>query len=111
MTHALSNLVTKDKPTKVVWTEVEANAFQQLKQALCECTWRNFYKIRYAEQFGVHVDACKYAVGACLMQWNDDGTERPISFASSTLIGSQLSWAAIEKEAFAVVWTLDKFCT
>jgi len=25
------------------------------------------------------------------MQWNEDGTERPISFASSILTGSQLS--------------------
>ena len=59
----------------------------------------------------MHVDASKYAVGACLTQWNEDGSERPISFASSKLSGSQLSWAAIEKEAYAVVWALNKFRT
>lgn len=111
LTHVLSNLVAKDKPAKVVWTKVEDDAFQQLKQALCDCTRRNLYTIRYGEPFGVHVDASKYAVGACLMQWNEDGTERPISFASSKLTGSQLSWAAIEKEAYAVVWALNKFRT
>jgi len=111
LTHVLSNLVTKDKPAKVVWTKVKDDAFQQLKQALCDCTRRNLYTIRYGEPFGVHVDASKYAVGACLMQWNVDGTERPISFASSKLAGSQLSWAAIEKEAYAVVWALNKFRT
>jgi len=42
------------------------------------------------------------------MQWNKDDTERPISFASSKLTGSQLSWAAIEKEAYAVDWALNK---
>jgi len=61
--------------------------------------------------FGVHVDAFKYAVGACLMQWNEDGTERPNSFPSSKLTGPHLSWAAIEKEAYAVVWALNKFHT
>jgi len=50
-------------------------------------------------------------VGACLMQWNEDGTERPISFASFKLTGSQSSWAAIEKEAYTVVWALNKFRT
>ena len=103
LTHVLSNLVAKNKPVKVVWTDLEDRAFQQLKQALCECTRRNLYTIRYGEPFGVHVDASKYAVGACLTQWNEDGSERPISFASSKLSGSQLSWAAIEKEAYAVV--------
>ena len=111
LTHVLSNLVAKNKPVKVVWTDLEDRAFQQLKQALCECTRRNLYTIRYGEPFGVHVDASKYAVGACLTQWNEDGSERPISFASSKLSGSQLSWAAIEKEAYAVVWALNKFRT
>jgi len=60
----------------------------QLKLALCECTRRNLYTIRYGEPFGGHVDASKYAVGACLIQWNEDGTETPISFASSKLTGS-----------------------
>jgi len=45
------------------------------------------------------------------MQWNEDGTERLISFASSKLTGSQLSWATIEKEAYAVAWALNKFRT
>jgi len=31
------------------------------------------------------------------MQWNEDGTERPISFASSKLTGSQLSWTTLKK--------------
>jgi len=67
LTHALSNLVAKDKPTKVEWTEVEEDAFHQLKQALYECMRRNLYTIRYGEPFGVHVNDSKYAVGACLM--------------------------------------------
>jgi hypothetical protein len=37
--------------------------------------------------------------------------ERPISFASSMLAGAQLNWAAIEKEAYAVIQALNKFRT
>jgi len=54
---------------------VEEDAIYQLKQAQYECTRRKLYTIRYSELFGVHVDASKYAVGACLMQWNEDGTD------------------------------------
>jgi len=57
-----SNLVAKDKPAKVVWTELEEDAFHQFKQALYECTRHNLYTTRYGEPFGVHVDASKYAV-------------------------------------------------
>ena len=35
--------------------------------------------------------------------------ERPIAFASQKLTGSQLNWAIIEKEAFAIIWALDRF--
>ena len=47
LTHVLSNLVTKDKLEKLVWIEVKDSAFQQLKQAHCQCTRRNLYTIRY----------------------------------------------------------------
>jgi hypothetical protein len=106
--------VTKNKPPKVVWTEVEDKALQQLKQTLNDCTKHNLYTILYGGPFGIHADASKYAVGAYLMLWNKDGFERPISFASSKLTRSQLSWAAVEKEAFAeiaVVRALNRFRT
>ena len=34
-----------------------------------------------------------------------------LSFTSSKVTGSQLSWEAIEKEAYAVVWALNRFRT
>jgi len=57
LTHALLNLVAKDKPARVEWTGLEEDAFHQLKQALYECTQCNLYTIHYGEPFGVHVDA------------------------------------------------------
>jgi len=37
------------------------------------------------------------------------GREHPIAFASQKLSGSQLNWAIIEKEAYAIIWALNKF--
>jgi hypothetical protein len=39
------------------------------------------------------------------------GNEQSISFATSKLIGSQISWSAIEKEAYSVISALNKFRT
>ena len=69
------------------------------------------YTVQYGKPFGLQVDASKWAVGACLVQWDKTGNEKPISFASSKLTGSQLQWAAVEKEAYAVIWALNKFRT
>ena len=35
--------------------------------------------------------------------------EWPIAFASQKLSGSQLGWAIIEKEAYAIIWALNRF--
>ncbi len=45
------------------------------------------------------------------MQWDDNMNEKPIAFASAKLSGAQLAWAAIEKEAYAIVWSLNIFRT
>lgn len=63
------------------------------------------------QPFGIYCDASNIAVGSCLIQWTAEGQEVPISFASSKLVGSQISWATIEKEAYAVIWSLNKFRT
>ena len=62
------------------------------------------------EPFGIYCDASHAAVGNQLVQRRDDGTEVPISFASSKLSGAQLSWAAVE-EAYYVIWELKEFRT
>jgi hypothetical protein len=106
-----TNVLAKDKPNIVVWTEVENLAFERLKQALADCVKANLYTAQWGKPFGIHCDASKLAIGSCLVQWDDEGREKPISFASSKLSGAQLNWAAIEKEAYAIIWSLNKFKT
>jgi len=88
----LTDLTQKDKPTVVIWTEIEESAFRELKHRLCE-------------------DASGFAVGACLIQRDEQGEELPCSFASSKLSGSMLSWSTIEREAYGVTWASNKFRT
>ena len=57
----------------------------------------------------MHTDASGSAVAAALGQVHDGKMERPVAFASKKLSGSQLGWAIIEKEAYAIIWALNRF--
>ena len=108
----LTDLTQKDKPTKVIWTDVEESAFQELKRRLCEeCTRIQLHTVDFGKPFGLLVDASGFAVGACLIQWEEDGREKPIAFASAKLAGAQLAWSTIEREAHGVIWALNRFRT
>jgi len=48
-------------------------------------------------------------VGATLGQLNNEGLEEPLAYASQKLTQTQSSWAAIEREAFAIIWALNRF--
>ena len=44
----------------------------------------------------LYCDACDYAIGAILVQIDENGIEWPIQYVSKQLHGTQLSWPVIE---------------
>jgi len=44
-----------------------------------------------------------------LGQLDEAGVEQPLAFASQKLSGPQTAWATIEREAYAVIWALNRF--
>ena len=48
-------------------------------------------------------------VAGILTQTDDNGTERPIAFASHKLNKTQQAWSTIEKESYAALWGLKKY--
>jgi hypothetical protein len=52
----LSDLVDKDKPNRVLWSDKEEIAFQPLKQALYDCTRRNLFTLQFGKPVGFYVD-------------------------------------------------------
>ena len=58
--------------------------------------------------YKLYCDACDYAVGAILVQDDENGIERPIQYISKQLHGNQLSWPVIEKEGFGVMFAIKK---
>ena len=67
------------------------------------------HSVEFGKDFGLLVDASIFAVGCCLIQWTEDGREKPLSFASMKLSPTQSRWSTIEREAFAVIWALKKY--
>ena len=58
--------------------------------------------------YKLYTDACDYAIGAILCQVDDDGVERVIQYVSHQWNPIQRRWAVIEKEAYALVYALQK---
>ncbi|GFU25537.1 RT_RNaseH domain-containing protein [Trichonephila clavipes] len=56
----------------------------------------------------VHCDASDYGVGCCLIQQDTENLQAN-SFCKSKFNATQKNWAIIEKEAWAVLYGLNKF--
>jgi hypothetical protein len=62
-------------------------ALDKLKNDLCDAT--ALHTIDFSKDFGILVDASANAIGCCLIQWSEDGSEKPIAFASMKLSMTQ----------------------
>ena len=107
----LTTLMKKD--AKFEWTSVCQKSFKLLKEALC-----GEPVLKYADTskpYTLYTDASKYGWAGVLTQPHDetiDGksttTDHPVAFVSGLFRGSQLNWAALTKEAFAIYMSIKK---
>ncbi|XP_065315433.1 glycosyltransferase-like protein gnt14 [Gordionus sp. m RMFG-2023] len=58
---------------------------------------------------GIATDASKCGLGAELFHTEKDGKEKPIAFASRTLLKSELNCINIEREALAIMFAIKRF--
>ena len=107
----LTTLMKKD--VKFEWTSACQKSFELLKEALC-----GEPVLKYADTskpYTLYTDASKYGWAGVLTQPHTmtiDGksttTDHPVAFVSELFRGSQLSWAALMKEAFAIYMSVKK---
>ena len=94
------------KGARFYWEAEHQEAWEQLRDCLISARIMAYPQV--GRPYKLYTDACDYAVGAILVQEDDNGVERPVQYVSKQLSGPQLRWATIEKEAFAVVHALKK---
>jgi RNase H-like domain found in reverse transcriptase len=87
------------KTKKVGWTKETLDAFEAIKVAVAQCTTMHF--LNDTDPVFLHTDASDYGIGGYLFQVVT-GTEHPIAFVSKSLSLSQIRWAVIQKEAYAI---------
>ena len=105
----LTHLTRDCVPCKLgtLWTEDCKDALDSLCQHL---THHRVLRVPSEGQpFIFHTDSSGKAVGASLGQLDGDGVEQPLAFASQKLTPAQQIWSTIEREAYAVIWTLNKY--
>ena len=87
------------------WSTECYKCFHMLKDYLQEAPI-----LRYPDPtagYILYTDASKYAYAGVLTQ-SIDGTDHPIAYTSGLFRGSQLNWAALTKEAYAIYMSVKK---
>ena len=107
----LTTLTKRDK--KFEWTPACQKSFDLLKETLC-----GEPVLKYADTskpYTLYTDASKFGWAGVLTQSHTtviDGksttTDHPVTFVSGLFRGSQLNWAALMKEAFAIYMSVKK---
>ena len=107
----LTTLTKKDKKFK--WTLACQKSFDLLKETLC-----GEPVLKYADTskpYTLYTDASKFGWAGVLTQSHTtviDGksitTDHPVTFVSGLFRGSQLNWATLMKEAFAIYMSVKK---
>ena len=100
----LTELTKKNRAFR--WTEECQNAFETLRTALTQAPVLAFPDIN--KPYKLYTDASNYAIGAALVQESAFG-ERVIQYLSHQLNETQQRWPIIEKEAYAIVYSIQKF--
>ena len=120
---SLQGLIKKD--AEYVWTATHTNAFNTIKEAICQETLLAYYD--KDKPVFIEVDASGKGVGAVLLKGSilEDELEassetegrflsfrnrlRPIAFASKSLSDAETRYSNIERELLGVVWAVEHF--
>jgi len=107
ITKPLTDLTAKRMAEVLNWGESEQKAFETLKCVVCEAPVLAVPVP--GKSFHLYTDASAVAVCCQLTQFDDNGVEHPVAYASMKLSTTQSAWSVIEREAFAIVWALGRF--
>lgn len=90
------------------WGKQQEEAFEQIKNSIIHSTVSlGFFS--EVDQTILYTDASPHALGAVLVQINNNGEPRIISFASKSLTPTEKKYAQNQREALSAVWAVEHF--
>jgi len=87
--------------------ERKQQTFETLRQKVCKTPV--LATARVGQPFLLYTNASAILIGCRLTQRDHTGQEHPVAFGSQKLTPTQRAWATIEREAYAVIWSLGRF--
>ena len=111
----LPDLATKLAPlykllrqdAKWEWLDQQEQSFQEVKQLLSTPNILVHFDDR--KPIVVACDASPFGIGAVLSHILEDGTEHPVAYASRSLSPAERRYSQLDKEALAIVFSVEKF--
>ena len=96
-----------NKRSQWVWEQPQRSALREVKEIL---TTRPVLALfNQTRETIVSADASSYGLGAVLLQRQQDGELKPISYISRSLTPTEQRYAQIEKEALTFTWACERF--
>ena len=95
------------KKKKWTWGQSQQNAFEQVKKLLKSSR----VLVHFDDDLPLVLacDASPYGLGAVLSHRMPNGDERPVGFASRTLMVAEKKYPQLDKEALAIVFGVKKY--
>lgn len=93
------------KNSRFEWNSERQSAFDTIKQKLISAPVLAHPDM--SKPFKLHTDASIHAVGAVLTQDYEQG-ERVVQYLSKQLTAGQQKWPTIEREAYAIIFAINK---
>lgn len=101
----LTDLLSPAK--EFIWSAESQCAFEAIKHLLCSSPVLS--APNFSVPFKLEVDASAVGAGAVLLQEDEEGIDHPICFFSKKFNRHQCNYATIEKEALALLLSLQHF--
>ena len=105
ITAPLTELIKKNLPEKIEWSEAAEEAFCRLKKVLISAPL--MMNPDFSRSFILQTDASGYGVGAVLSQ--GENGDQPIAYFSKKLLPRERAYSTIEKECLAIILAVKHF--